>query len=113
LMKPRQVFLLHDYLLPETLYFHSLPLPFFHIPRLSDFALCGYLHCGIFAFACSLCRLLVNVPFYCYMCPLHRQISCLLPLNLTMSSALFSLPLPRGPNDEGQPKKHLLLSRRR
>jgi hypothetical protein len=27
--------------------------------------------------------------------------------------ALFSLSLPWGPNDEGQPKKHLLLSRQR
>jgi hypothetical protein len=27
--------------------------------------------------------------------------------------ALFSLSLSRGPNDKGQPKKHLLLSHRR
>jgi hypothetical protein len=101
------------FLLPKTPCFHSLPRTFFHIPRLSNFALCGYLHCGIFAFACSLYRLLVNVPFYCYMRPLHRKICWLLPLISTLSLALFSLPLPRGPNDEGQPKKHLLLSRQR
>jgi hypothetical protein len=104
------VFLLHNYLLPDTPCFHSLPRPFCHITRLSDFALHGCLHCGIFAFACSLCWLLLNIPFYCYMRPLHRQIYWLLPLTLTPSSAFFSLPLPRGPNDEGQPKKDLLLS---
>jgi hypothetical protein len=65
-------FLLHDYLFPETPCFHSLPRPFFHIPWLSDFALRGYLHCGIFAFTYLLCRLLVNVPIYFYMHPLHR-----------------------------------------
>jgi hypothetical protein len=37
----------------------------------------------------------------------------LLPLVLTLSLALFSLFLPRGPNDEGLPKKHLLLFCRR
>jgi hypothetical protein len=73
-------FLLHDYLLPETPCFHSLPCPFFHIPWLSDFTLRGYLHCGIFTFACLLCRVLVNVPVYCYMRPLHRRICWLLPL---------------------------------
>jgi hypothetical protein len=60
-----------------------------------------------------LCRLLVSVLFYCYMHPLHRQICWLLPLTPTPSLALFSLPLPRDPNDVGQPKRHLLLSHRR
>jgi hypothetical protein len=55
----------------------------------------------------------VNFPFCCYMRPLHRQICWLLPLIQTLSLAMFSLPLPRGPIDEGQPKKHLLLSHRR
>jgi hypothetical protein len=58
-----------------------------------------------------LCRLLVNVPFCCYMHPLHRQICWLLPLILTLSLALFSLPLLRGPNDEVRPKRHLLVFR--
>jgi hypothetical protein len=58
-------------------------------------------------------RLLVNVPFCCYMCLLHQRICWLLPLIQTMSLALFSLSLLRGPNDEGQPKKHLSLFRRR
>jgi hypothetical protein len=107
------VFLLHDYLLPGTPCFHSLPRPSFHILRLSNFALHGYLRCDIFAFVCSLWRLLVDVPFCCYMRPLRRRIRWLLPLIQILSLALFSLPLPRGPNDEGQPKKHLLLSRRR
>jgi hypothetical protein len=44
---------------------------------------------------------------------LHRWICWLLPLIQTLSLALFSLSLPRGSNDEGQPKKHLLLSYRR
>jgi hypothetical protein len=34
-------------------------------------------------------------------------------LILTLFWASFSLILPRGPNDEGQPKKHLMLARRR
>jgi hypothetical protein len=107
------VFLLHDYFLSKTPCFHNLPRPFFRILRLSDFALRGYLRCGIFTFACLLCRLLVSVPFDCYMRTLHRQTYWVLPLTLTPSLALFSLPLPRGPNDAGQPKRHLLLSRRR
>jgi hypothetical protein len=55
----------------------------------------------------------VNVPFCCYTRLLHRQICWLLPLIQTLSLALFSLSLLRGPNDKGQPKKHLLLSRQR
>jgi hypothetical protein len=47
------------------------------------------------------------------MCLLHRHICWLLPLILTLSLTLFSLPLPRGPNNEVQPKRHLLLFRRR
>jgi hypothetical protein len=43
----------------------------------------------------------------------YRQICWLLPLALTLSLALFSLPLPRGLNDEVRPKRRLLLFRRR
>jgi hypothetical protein len=106
-------FLLHDFLLPGTPCFCSLPCPFFHILLLPDFALRGYLHCDICAFACLLCRLLVNVTFCCYMRLLHRRICWLLPLIRTLSLALFSLSLPLGPNDEGHSKKYLLLFRRR
>jgi hypothetical protein len=56
-------FLFHDCFYLGTPCFRSLPRPFFHVPRLSDFALCGYPHCETCAFACLLCRLLVNVPF--------------------------------------------------
>jgi hypothetical protein len=88
------VFLFPDYLLSETPCFHSLPRSFCHIPWLSDFAFRGCLHCVIFAFACLICRLLVNVPFCCYMHLLRQQIYWLLPLIPTLSLALFSLPLP-------------------
>jgi hypothetical protein len=44
---------------------------------------------------------------------LHRQIYFLLPLIPTLSWALFSLTLPRDPNGEGRPKKHLLPARQR
>jgi hypothetical protein len=102
-----------DYLLFETLCFHSLPCSFCHIPRLSDFTFRGCRYCGIFAFACLFCRLLVNVPFCCYTHLLYRKICWLLPLVPTQSLALFSLPLPRGLNDEVRPKRRLLLFRRR
>jgi hypothetical protein len=95
----------------ETLCFHNLPCSFLHIPRLSDFAFRSYRHCSIFSFACLFCRLLGNAPFCCYTHLLHRQICLLLTLVLTLSLALFSLSLPRGPNDEGLLKKHLLLFR--
>jgi hypothetical protein len=68
------IFLLHDFLLPGIPCFHSLPHPFFRILRLPDFTLYGCLHCDIFASAYLLYRLLVNVPFYCYMYLLHRRI---------------------------------------
>jgi hypothetical protein len=58
-------------------------------------------------------RLLVNILFYCYMHPLRQQICWLLPLVWLLSLALFFLSLPRGPSDEVQPKKRLLLFRRR
>jgi hypothetical protein len=106
-------FLLHALFLPGTPCFCSLPHSFFRVLRLPSFALHGYLHCGIFASACLLCRLLVNVPFCCYTRLLLRRICWLLPLVQTLSLALFSLSLPRGLNNEGQPKKHILLSRRR
>jgi hypothetical protein len=76
------VSLFPDYLLFETLCFHSLTRSFYHIPRLSDFAFRGCRHCSIFAFACLFCRLLVNVPFCCYTHLLHRRICWLLPLVL-------------------------------
>jgi hypothetical protein len=107
------IFLSPDYLLFETPCFHSLPRSFCHISRLSDFAFRGCRHYGIFTFAYSFCRLLVNVPFCCYTHLLHRQICCLLPLVLTLSLALFSLPLSRGLSDEVRPKRHLLLFCRR
>jgi hypothetical protein len=88
------VFLLPDYLLPGTPCFRSLPRPFFHTLQLSDFALRGYLRCGIFVFACLLYRLLVNVPFCYYMCLLHRRIYWLLTLIRPLSLVLFSLSLP-------------------
>jgi hypothetical protein len=103
------VFLFHDFLLPGTPCFCSFPRPFFRILQLPNFALCGYLRCGIFASTCSLCRLLVNVFFCCYTRLLHRRICWLLPLIQTLSLALFSLSLPRGPNGKGQLKKHLSL----
>jgi hypothetical protein len=106
-------FLFLDCFCLETLCFRSLPYPFFHILRLSDFALCSYPHCETFAFACLLYRLLVNVPFCCFMHLPHRRIYLLLPLILTLSWALFSLNLPRDLNGEGRPKKHLLLACRR
>jgi hypothetical protein len=57
--------------------------------------------------------LLVNAPFYCCKRLLHRRICLLFLLILTLFWALFSLILPRDLNGEGQPKKHLLLARRR
>jgi hypothetical protein len=45
--------------------------------------------------------------------PLRRRICWLLSLIPILSWALFSLNLPRGLNDEGLPKKHLLPARRR
>jgi hypothetical protein len=57
------------------------------------------------------CRLLVNVPFCCYMHLLHQQTCWLLPLTQTLSLALFSLFLPLGLDDEGHSKKRLLLFR--
>jgi hypothetical protein len=66
------VFLRHVFLLPGTPCFRSLPRLFFHILLLPDFSLRGYLHCDTFASACLLCRLVVNVPFYCCMRLLHR-----------------------------------------
>jgi hypothetical protein len=45
--------------------------------------------------------------------PLHQQIYWLLPLIWLWLLALFFLSLPRGLSDEGQPKKCLLLFRRR
>jgi hypothetical protein len=103
------VFLRHVFLLPRTPCFRSLPHPFFHILLLPNFSLHGYLHCDIFASACLLCRLLVNVPFCCCMCLLYRWICWLLPLTQTLSLALFSLSLLLGLNDEGHSKKRLLL----
>jgi hypothetical protein len=58
-------------------------------------------------------RLLVNVPFCCCKHLLCRRICLLSPLIPTLFWALFSLTLPRGPNGEGQLKKHLLPARRR
>jgi hypothetical protein len=55
----------------------------------------------------------VNAPFYCCKRLLHRQICLQSLLILTPFWALFSLIIPRGPNDEGQPKKHLLPARQR
>jgi hypothetical protein len=96
----------------EIRYFHSLLHSFHHILRLSNFAFRGYRHCGIFAFACLVCRLLVNAPFCCYTRLLYRRTCWLLSLTQTLSLALFSLFLPLGPNDEGHSKKRLLLFRR-
>jgi hypothetical protein len=45
--------------------------------------------------------------------PLRQQIYWLLPLIRLLLLALFFLSLPRGLSDEGQPKKRLLLFRRR
>jgi hypothetical protein len=45
--------------------------------------------------------------------PLHQRICWLLPLTRLLLLALFFLFLPRGLSDEGQPKKRLLLFRRR
>jgi hypothetical protein len=59
------------------------------------------------------CRLLVNVLSYCYMHPLRQQIYWLLPLVRLLLLAFFFLFLLRGLSDEVQPKKRLLLFRRR
>jgi hypothetical protein len=93
--------------------FHSLLHSFHHILRLSNFAFRGCRHCGIFAFACLFCRLLVNDPLCCYTRLLHRRICWLLPLAQTLFLALFFLSLLLGPNDKGCSKKHLSLFRRR
>jgi hypothetical protein len=55
-----------------------------------------------------LCQLLVNVPFCCCKHLLHRRICLLPPLVPALSLSLFSLILPRDPNSEDQPEKHLL-----
>jgi hypothetical protein len=102
-----------DYFCLGIPYFRSLPRPFFHILRLPGCALCGYPRCETCAFACLLCRLLVIVPFCCCKRLLRRRIYLLPPLILTLSWALLSLILPRDPNGEGQPRKHVLPARRR
>jgi hypothetical protein len=106
-------FLFHDCFCLGTPCFCSLSRPFFRILRLFDFTLCGYLCCETCAFAFLFCRLLVNAPFCYYKRLLYRWICLLPPLVLTLSCALFSLTLPRDPNGKDQPKKHLLLARRR
>jgi hypothetical protein len=58
-------------------------------------------------------RLLVNALFCCYKRLLHQRICLLPPLVPTLSWVLFSLTLPRDPNGEDQPKKHLLSVRRK
>jgi hypothetical protein len=90
-----------------------LPCYFFRILPLHDCALCGYPRCETCAFACLFYRLLVNVPFCCCKCLLHRRICLLSPLIMTLSWALFSLILSRDLNGEGQPRNHLLPARRR
>jgi hypothetical protein len=55
----------------------------------------------------------VNVIFYCDKHPLHLWICLLPPSALTPFWVLFSPILQRGPNDEGQMQKHLLLAHRR
>jgi hypothetical protein len=55
----------------------------------------------------------VNMLFYCDKHPLHLRICLLPPLALTLFWVLFFPILQRGPNDEGQTQKHLLLARRR
>jgi hypothetical protein len=55
----------------------------------------------------------VNAPFYCCKHLLHRRICLLSLLILTLFWALFCLIIPRDPNGEGQPKKHLLPARQR
>jgi hypothetical protein len=106
-------FLFHECFCFETPCFCSLPRPFFHILWLSDFILCGYPRCETCAFACLFCRLVVSAPFYCCKRLLCRWICLLPPLVPTLSWALFSLILPRDPNNKDQLKKHLLLARRR
>jgi hypothetical protein len=97
----------------ETRCFHSLLHSFRHTLRLSDFFIRGCRLCGIFAFACSFCRLPVNAPF-CYCTRLlHRQICWLFPLAQILFLALLFLFLPLGLYDEGHSKKHLLLFHRR
>jgi hypothetical protein len=59
------------------------------------------------------CRLLVNVLFCYYMRPLHLRICWLLLLARLLSLVSFFLFLPRDLSDEVQPKKRLLLVRRR
>jgi hypothetical protein len=58
-------------------------------------------------------RLLANAPFYCCKRLLHRRICLRSLLILTPFWALFSLILTRGPNGEGQSKKHVLPAHRR
>jgi hypothetical protein len=60
-----------------------------------------------------ICHARVNVLFYCDKHPLHLRICLLPPSALTLFCVLFSPILQRGPNGEGQTRKHLLLARRR
>jgi hypothetical protein len=106
-------FLFHDCFCLGTPCSHRLPRSFFHIMWLLGCILCGYPHCETCVFACLLCRLLVNVPFCCCKRLIRWRICLLFPLIPTLSWALFSLILPRDPNDEGRPRKHLLPARRR
>jgi hypothetical protein len=100
-------------LLPETSYFHILPLLMLRDPWLPDFAFLGYPCCGVVSSVYLFCRLLVNVLFCYYMRPLRQRICWLLPLAQLLSLVLFFLSLPRDLSDEVRPKKHLLLVRRR
>jgi hypothetical protein len=99
--------------LPETYFFHILPLPLLRNPWLPDFAFLGYPCCDVASSVYLFCRLLVNVLFYCYMRLLHQRIYWLLPLAQLLLLALFFLFRPRDLSDEGQLKKRLLLVRRR
>jgi hypothetical protein len=96
-----------------TLYFRFLPRLPFRTLRLLGCVLRGHPRCEIYAFACLLCRILANAPFYCRKRLLHRRICLRSLLVMTPFWALFSLTLPQGPNGEGQPKKHLLPASRR
>jgi hypothetical protein len=99
-------------LLPETSYFHILPLLLLRSPRLSNFAFLGYPCCGVVSSIYLFCRLLVNVLFCYYMRPLHQRICWLVPLARLLSWVLFFLFLPRDLSDEVRPKRRLLLVRR-
>jgi hypothetical protein len=91
-----------------TLYSRFLPRFPFRTLRLLGCVLRGHPRCETCAFAYLLYRLLANAPFHYCKCLLHRRICLRSLLILTPFWVLFSLTLSRGPNREGQPKKHLL-----